>query len=471
MNIVFGTEGWRAVIAEHFTFDNVRAVAQAIAEHYQEAAGGQARLTMAVGYDTRFLSDRFARAVCEVFAANGIQSVVSDRAIPTCAVSRYVVAHHLACGIVITASHNPAIYNGIKVKEAFGGSATTDTVASIERRVGHHPIKRLPFEQAVEQRVVRTAEFLPLFLKGIRDAVDLKVIRQSRLKAVADAMHGTAGRLIEQLLAGGRCRVETIHAEADPLFGGHAPEPIAIHLQELAKTVRRRRAQVGVANDGDADRIGVIAANGLFLNPGQILCILLEHLIHSRKWQGTVVKTVSNTSMIDRMAHALGLPVREVPVGFKHIAKLMLEGEVLIGGEESGGIGIRGYLPERDGILMALLVMEAMAAQGRGVLEILKRLERRYGRWSYTRRDLAVPHEQVNRVFERLTANPPSRIAGVPVRERNTLDGVKLIDRQDNWLLFRRSGTEPIVRVYAESLTVAHANRLLEFGVQLVNTS
>ena len=470
MKIVFGTEGWRAVIAEQFTFDNLRAVAQAIAEHYQEV-GGQSRLTMAVGYDTRFLSDRFARAVCEVFAANGIQSIVSDRAIPTCAVSRYVVAHHLACGIVITASHNPAIYNGIKVKEAFGGSANTDTVASIERRVGQHPVKRLPFEQAVEQRVVRTAEFLPLFLKGIRDAVDLTRIRQSRLKAVVDAMHGTAGRLIEHLLAGGRCRVETIHADPDPLFGGHAPEPIAIHLQELAKTVRRRRAQVGLANDGDADRIGVIAPNGLFLNPGQVLCILLEHLINSRKWQGTVVKTVSNTSMIDRMGRELGLKVVEVPVGFKHIAKLMLEGGVLIGGEESGGIGVRGYLPERDGILMALLVMEALAAQGRGVLEILKRLERRYGRWSYTRRDLTVAHEQVNRVFERLTTNPPSRIAGVPVRERKTLDGVKLIDRQDNWLLFRRSGTEPIVRVYAESLTATHANRLLEFGVRLVNAS
>jgi alpha-D-glucose phosphate-specific phosphoglucomutase len=479
MNIVFGTEGWRALMAEEFTFENLRRVVQAVADHYLETAAGHAYrqagraapLTIAVGYDTRFLSDRFARAVCEVLAANGIRSVLSDRAIPTCAVSRYVVARHCQAGLVITASHNPAIYNGIKVKEAFGGSADTQTVASIERRIDGHPLKRLPFEQAVEQRLIRTAEFLPLFLKGIRDCVDLKTIRHSRLRAVVDAMHGTAGLLIEQLLAGGRCRIDTIHADADPRFGGHAPEPIALHLQELARTVRRRRAQVGLANDGDADRLGVLASSGAFINPGQVLCILLEHLISSRKWQGTVVKTVSNTSMINRMAQELGLKVVEVPVGFKHIAKLMLEGEVLIGGEESGGIGIRGYLPERDGILMALLVMEAMAAQGRGVLEILKRLERRYGHWSYTRRDLAVPHERVNRVFERLTTNPPSRIAGVPVRERNTLDGVKLIDRKDNWLLFRRSGTEPIVRVYAESLATAHANRLLEFGVQLVNAS
>ena len=471
MAIVFGTEGWRAIIAEEFTVENVCKVAQAIAAHFLTAATGHTPLTMAVGYDTRFLSDRFARAVCEVFAANGVHSVLSDRAVPTCAVSRYVVAHRFVSGIVITASHNPPIYNGIKVKEAFGGSAMSETVASIERRIGRQPMKRLAFAQGVEQRLIRVAEFLPTFEKGIRDYVDLKAIRQSRLKVMVDAMHGTADSLIERLVAGGRCQIETLHAQPDPLFGGHAPEPIAVHLQELARTLRRRRGDVGLATDGDADRIGVIAPNGQFLNPGQVLCILLEHLITSRPWRGAVVKTVSNTSMIDRMAQGLGLKLLEVPVGFKHIAKLMLEDDVLIGGEESGGIGIRGYLPERDGVLMGLLVLEAMAMQGRGILQILRRLERRFGRWVYVRKDLTVAPDQVNRVFERLRTNPPARIAGVPVRERRTLDGVKLIDREGNWLLFRRSGTEPIVRVYAESLAAKRADRLLGFGVQLVNSS
>lgn len=478
MKIVFGTEGWRAVMAEEFTFENVRAVAQAIAEHLLETsvprssvAGRGGPITVAVGYDVRFLSDRFARAICEVLAGNGITCVLSDKSVPTCAVSRYVVDKQCQIGIVLTASHNPPIYNGIKVKEAFGGSATADTVRSIEGRIGSQPPRRLAFEQGVEQRLIRSADFMPLFLKGIRDYVDLPMIRRSKMRAIIDSMYGTGGTIIQDLLAGGACKIETLHGVPDPRFGGHAPEPIAKHLQELAKTVKQKRAQVGLANDGDADRIGVIGPTGAFINPGQVLCVLLDHLISQRRWKGAVVKTVSNTSMIDRMAQALGLKLMETPVGFKHIAKLMLEGDVLIGGEESGGIGLRGYLPERDGILMALLTLEAMSAQGKGIQEILKRLERAYGKWVYTRRDLTVPHDRVNRVFEKLTTNPPTKIAGVPVRECKTLDGVKLIDRQDSWLLFRRSGTEPIVRVYAESQAAARSNQLLEFGVDLVNAA
>jgi len=318
--------------------------------------------------------------------------------------------------------------------------------------------------------LVRRADFLPDYLKGIRALVDLRMIRGSHLKAVVDSMHGVGGRLIEQLLRQGRCRVDTLHAERDPLFGGQAPEPIASHLKSLIATLRHHRWDVGLATDGDADRLGVVAPNGVFLNPGQVLCILAEHLILTRRWRGTIVKTVSNTSMIDRLAQAHGLAVVEVPVGFKHIAKLLLDGGVLIGGEESGGIGIRGYLPERDGILMGLLVLEAMAAQGCGILDLLRRLERRLGRWAYTRRDLTLSPERVARVFAKLQASPPTRIAGTTVREVKTLDGVKLIGRDESWLLFRRSGTEPIVRVYAESPVAARVTRLLDFGLQLIKT-
>ncbi len=466
MAIKFGTEGWRAVMTGEFTVENVRRVAQAIAEHFLSTAHSVAP-TLAVGYDVRAHSDEFAQAVCEVFTANGIKTILSNRSVPTCAVSRYVVDHRLSGGIVITASHNPSAYNGIKVKEAFGGSATAETVASIESRLGRTP-KRLSFAQAKKRRLVRRADFLPGFLAGIRAFIDLKSIRRSRVKALVDSMHGTGGRLIEQLLRGGRCRIETLHAEADPLFGGQAPEPIASHLRELAKTLKARRWDVGLATDGDADRLGVIAPNGAFLNPGQVLCILAEHLITTRKWTGTIVKTVSNTSMINRLAEAHGLRVVEVPVGFKHIAKLMLGGGVLIGGEESGGIGIHGYLPERDGIVMGLLVLEAMAVQGRGILDLLRRLERRLGRWAYARRDLTLSPAQVKRVFERLRRSPPAKIAGTEVSDVNTLDGVKLIGSDESWLLFRRSGTEPIVRVYAESPLASRVNRLLEFGVALV---
>ncbi len=472
MRITFGTEGWRAVMAEEFTADNVRMVTQAIAEHMREAAqspqGGRP-MTMAVGHDTRFLSPYFARAVCEVLAGNGIRTLLSDRATPTCAVSRYVVDRHLAAGMVVTASHNPPIYNGLKIKEAYGGSATSHTVASVERRIGASPVKRIPFEQAAHAgTITQTSDVLPCFLKGIRSFVDLAAIRRARLRILVDSMHGTADRLIETLLKGGRCRVDTLHAEPDPLFGGQAPEPIPSHLTALRAAVKRTGADVGIANDGDADRLGVIGPRGVWLNPGQVMCVLLLHLIATRKVTGAVVKTVSNTMMINRVAEALGLRLIEVPVGFKHIVKLMQEDEVVIGGEESGGIGLKGYLPERDGIVTGLLLLEALAVRRKTLSAIMAELEQKFGRWFYARRDLHLTMAQVDGLFKRLALSPPDALAGVPVATVNTLDGVKLIGRDDSWLLFRRSGTEPIVRIYAETPQKRRLTRLLNFGVSLI---
>ena len=467
MAIQFGTEGWRAIMAEEFTAANVAVVVQAIADHYRQTRGPAAP-NLVVGYDPRFLSDRFAQVVAEVFAGNGLRSVLSDRIVPTCAVSRYIVAHRLTAGVMITASHNPAVYNGLKIKEAFGGSASPETVASIERRLGKRPVHRLPLAQGLKQGLVRSANLLPDYLAGIKRAVNLSAIRRRRLSVVVDSMHGAGDDLTEQLLKGGSCRVETLHGARDPLFGGQAPEPIGSHLAELSKTVTRRKAHIGLATDGDADRIGVIGPDGSFVTPGKILCIIVEHLLKTRRWTGAVVKTISNTSMIDRLAQAHGLKLYETPVGFKHVAKLMLEDNVLAGGEESGGIGVQGYLPERDGIFLGLLVLEAMATQRRSLAELLKDLERRFGRWAYARRDLTVAPEQVERVFRRLTDQPPAEMAGVAIARVKTLDGVKLIGRDESWLLFRRSGTEPIVRVYAESPAAARVKGLLAFGVKLV---
>lgn len=464
--ITFGTEGWRAVIAEEFTAENVRLVSQAVADHLLAQRSSQPP-TLAVGYDTRFLSDYFARAVCEVFAGNGIRSVLTHRSIPTCAVSRYIVAKRLPAGIMVTASHNPAIYNGLKVKEAYGGSATSETVASIEGRLGQSPVKRVAFDDAVRSSTIERAAMLPTFLQGIRSSLDLASIRRSAFRVVVDSMHGAGGRLIEELLKGGKCRVETLHPNPDPLFGGQAPEPIASHLVELSRTVKRSKADVGIANDGDADRLGIIAPDGTWLNPGQVLCVLLMHLVNARGGKGAVVKTVSNTMMIDRMTGALGLRLIEVPVGFKHIAKLMLEDQILIGGEESGGIGVSGYLPERDGLFNGLLLLEAMAVRRQKLSVILRDLERRYGRWWYGRKDLYLSMAQVEALFSRLKGAPPSDLAGLPVAKVNTLDGVKLIGRDESWLLFRRSGTEPIVRIYAETPQKSRLLRLLAFGVRL----
>jgi alpha-D-glucose phosphate-specific phosphoglucomutase len=467
--IKFGTEGWRAIMAEEFTADNVRRVAQAVAEHILSVAG-DGGVAMAVGYDTRFLSEHFAVAVAEVFAANGIRTALSDRKVPTCALSRYVVEHQQASGIMITASHNPPLYNGVKIKEAFGGSAVPETVASVEQRLPGIAVKRLAYDEALSKGLITRVNMEPDYLAGLRRSVTLATIKRARLKVAVDSMHGAGDSLIERLLKGGRCRVTTLHAAPDPWFGGHAPEPIAKHLTELSRHVRATKSHLGIANDGDADRIGLVGPDGAFINPGMILCVLLEHLMTSRKWTGTVVKTVSNTSMIDRMTSALGLELIETAVGFKHIAKRMLDGNVIIGGEESGGIGVRGYLPERDGVFIGLLVLEAMAEQGKTFVEILRDLQRRYGRWSYDRRDLTVPLDRITRFFETVSKNPPTSLAGVPVAKVNTVDGIKLIDRDQSWLLFRRSGTEPIVRVYAESLSTKRIKALLDEGERLIQS-
>ncbi len=455
MPIKFGTEGWRAVMADTFTFANVRIVTQAIAETLK----GTRPNRLVVGYDTRFLSAEFARAVAEVLAGNGFQVVVSKTSVPTCAVSRYVVAKRLPTGIMVTASHNPPTYNGIKVKAAYGGSATGDAVAAIERRIGKTPPKR-------SDRGITQDDLMGLYLGGLRKFINLPAIRRWGGRVVVDSMHGTGGRIIEQLVLGGRCRVRTLRGEPDAWFGGQAPEPIASHLGPL-RSALQRGADVGIANDGDADRIGVIAPGGRWLNPGQVMCVLATHLVKSRQASGAIVKTVSNTMMIDRMTEALGLRLLEVPVGFKHVAKLMLEDDILIGGEESGGIGVKGYMPERDGILNGLLVLEAMAMQRTSLTALMADLERRYGRWAYGRQDLHLSLPQVDALFARLQRGGPTHVAGVPVARVNTLDGFKFIGRDDSWLLYRRSGTEPIVRIYAETPRPARLPALLAQGVRV----
>ena len=466
-SIKFGTEGWRGIMAEDFTTENVRRVTQAIAEHLLE--GAHPPLAVGVGYDTRFLSERFARSVCEVLAGNQIKAILSNRCVPTCAVSRFIVHKQLQAGIMITASHNPPIYNGVKVKEAFGGSATSQSVTSIERRIGRSQVESIPFEEASHQRWIVQDDLLGPYLQGIRAFVDLPAMRRSNLKVVVDSMYGAGERLIEGLLKGGRCRVETLHGDPDPRFGNQAPEPIASHLVELSRRVRLRHAAIGIANDGDADRLGIIDPTGKWLSPGQILCILLAHFVKTRKAKGAVVKTVSNTMMINRMTQKLGLRLIEVPVGFKHIAQLMIEGEILMGGEESGGIGITEYLPERDGVLNGLLVLEAMACRRASLTTLLEELERAYGQWTYGRQDLQLAPAQVETLFTRLQKNPPEKLSGVPVVRVDTRDGVKLMGADDRWLLFRRSGTEPIVRIYAETPHRKALAPLLELGVKLAS--
>ena len=470
MSIKFGTEGWRAIIAEEFTADNVRIVAQAIAEHYRAGSRG-GRPTLVVGYDTRFLSDHFARAVAEVLAGNGVRVLLSDRMVPTCAVSRYVKDARLPAGVMITASHNPAVYNGLKVKERYGGSATMVTVNALERRLGKTRPRVLPLEQARAKGLVVERDLMPTYLRGIRRFVDLDAITRRPLRIVADAMHGAAGTLIEQLLHGGRCRVETLRGTRDALFGGSAPEPVAKNLGGLIRRVRQSRAHAGIANDGDADRVAVISPSGQRLHSGILLCVMLQYLVERKGLRGAVATTISNTVMVKRMAKDLGLRVFEEPVGFKYLVKRMLEEDVLIGGEETGGIGLRGYLPERDGVLNGLFTLEAMAVQGRSLTDLVASLERRYGAWRSDLVNLHLSLPQVDRLFHRLKTWRPARVANLAVTGFKTLDGLKVLFEDDGWLLFRRSGTEPIVRVYAESLRRDRLAALIAAGTRLAQAA
>jgi phosphomannomutase len=459
VTIAFGTDGWRAVIADEYTFGNVERVAQALADYLDRtgADGG-----VVVGYDRRFLSERFAERAAEVIAASGRRTLLFDRAVPTPMVSFDVAESGHAAGVVITASHNPATFNGFKVKEPPGRSAAPATVRAIEALVGASEPRRAPID-AVE--IVAP----PAGYDGaIERLVDLERVRAADVTIVADPIHGTADRAFERFVGGGRARVVTIRADRDPLFGGVNPEPIAPNLGALSDAVRAEGALVGLATDGDADRLGAVDERGEFLTSQVVLAILVRHFAERRGERGAIVKTVSQSVILDRMASDLGLEVRETPIGFKYVADEILRGDVLIGGEESGGFGFRGFLPERDGVLAGLLLAEAVVAAGRTPSEIEAEIQHRYGPLFYDRRDLRVPPAEGLERVARIAAEAPDRLAGDTVAGVSTLDGTKLRLSDGSWLLLRQSGTEPALRVYSEATSPSKRDALLDAGVELV---
>ncbi len=468
--IKFGTEGWRALIAEAFTHDNVRIATQAIAEHYLKTFPNK-KLKAAVGYDTRFLGIAFAKTVCEVLAGNGIQCVLTDKSIPTPVISRTVVDLKLPFGLMVTASHNPHPYNGLKIKEAYGGSAFPATVKSVESFLGKTEVKSMSFDEAEAKKLITFEDMVTPYVAGIKSYINMPKVRKLKAKVLVDSMHGAGGTLIEQMLKGSQCSVETLRGNPDPYFGGTAPEPISKYLQGLQKAVKHQSADIGIANDGDADRLGIIDPKGRWLNPGQVMCVMIKHLVQTRKATGMIVKTLSNTMMINRLCDDLGLKLVEVPVGFKGIAELMINEDVMVGGEESGGIGLNGYLPERDGLVNGLLVLEAMAMSGQSLGELMSDLEKQYGRWYYGRHDLHLKADQVERLFDQLANNPPNKMAGMDIVRTSDMDGFKWVAADDSWLLFRRSGTEPIVRLYCETPKKSQLEELLNFGLKLIHSA
>jgi alpha-D-glucose phosphate-specific phosphoglucomutase len=468
--ISFGTDGWRAVIADTFTFDNVQLVAQAVAEAILEQHTSTTPPEIVIGFDTRFLSDRFAIDVARVMAGNGIIAWLSRADAPTPAISYNIKDKGAAAGVVITASHNPPRYNGFKLKASYGGSATAEECARVEAHLkqllasGTKP-KMIGYEDGQEQGIIRRFDPAWVYYQHLAELIDLDKISDAELKVVSDAMWGAGRGNLTAILSRTRTRIEEIRGALNPGFGGIHPEPIERHLHDLVAVVTQSRADVGLATDGDADRIGAVDARGRFVDPHHIFALVLRHLVENKKQRGEIVKTISTTFMIDNMAREYGLELHETPVGYNHIADLMMKRDILIGGEESGGISVRGHIPEGDGVLMGLLLLEVMAYARAPLHDIIADLQQKFGPAHYARNDVHLAQQVAKKeVVKRLQDAAPQHINGQSVTRINTLDGIKFYMADDSWLLVRPSGTEPVLRIYAEARTPTDVNALLTQG-------
>jgi len=466
MQIKFGTDGWRGVIARDFTFDNLSLVAQATMDYLNRDGSGDKGLV--IGYDRRFLSRDFARRVAEVAVGNGIRVRLTDNYAPTPAVSWAVRESGAGAGVMITASHNPPEYNGFKVKERFGGSARPSTTKMLEEIVAFNQandrrVVAAPFEEALGKGMIEVFDPCEGYFRQIGRYVDLDLIAKAAIPAVVDPMYGAGSGFLPRLLAG----IDEIHNGENPMFGGQPPEPIGEHLTELSALLRGGRYRVGLALDGDADRIGAVDEHGDFFSSHCIFTVILRHLIEHKGLRGGVVKTVSTTRMVDLLAQKYGLPLFETPIGFKHVCELMLAEDILMGGEESGGLGVKGHIPERDGILLGLLLLEAVAVSGKGLRQLLDETMDEIGRFSYRRIDRRIETAAKEQLVARLKADPPAEIDGRRVAAANFSDGFKFIFENGDWLLIRPSGTEPVLRLYSEAGTPEQVDRLLRAAAVL----
>jgi phosphomannomutase len=455
----FGTDGWRAIIADTFTFENVRIAAQATAQYM--AAVRDTERAVFIGYDGRFLSNRFARAAAEVFKGNGFRTLLMDRAYPTPYISFEVRRRKFAGGVVITASHNPATFNGFKVKAYFGGSATPAITAEIEKNLGRWPV-------LLSSEGIETVKPEGHYFEHFRTLVDWERLAKSGLKVIVDSMHGSGGRILQELLRDTTCTVETMRGDLDPLFGGINPEPMMPQLEPLAARVVETKSDIGLATDGDADRLGVVDESGRLITTLQILPLLLLHAYRNKGWRGSVARTFSQSQIVPRIAERLGLICHECPIGFKNIGEIMLAEQVLIGGEESGGIGLSRHLPERDGIFVNLLLLDLMATSGKTCTQLVEDMWREFGEFHFDRRDLHVPVSNGRAVVEFLRSSPPLSFAGRRVLRIETLDGSKVFLERDSWILFRQSGTEPLLRIYCEDPSGEGVREILAAGLKLV---
>lgn len=462
--IKFGTDGWRALIAREYTFENLERVAQAYSDYLSGNLGADGPGLVVVGYDRRFLSELFAQRVAEVLAGNNFSVSLFSEAAPTPLISWAVKELKAAGGVVITASHNPADFNGFKVKAPWGGSAAPETTSAVEKLVDANPPKRADLVAGTQTLLEPAIES---YKAQITSYIDLERLRKSTASVIVDPMHGAGGNWVESFLKDAELNVETIRAHRDPLFGGVNPEPIDSNLGPLKERVLERNALVGLATDGDADRVGAVNELGETMTMHDVVPLILLHLVRQRKMTGGVVQTFSQSVLLKRIAAAHNLKLFETAIGFKYIADLMLKDDILIGAEESGGIGVKGHIPERDGILNSLLFLEAIITAGKPPSEMMRDLHREFGEFHFGRRDLRVEMSVGQRLIERLAGAAPQEFAGFTVSGVETTDGTKLLFEDESWVLFRQSGTEPMLRIYSEATSVAKSEALLSAGEEL----
>jgi phosphomannomutase len=449
--IKFGTDGWRGVIGDDFTFEAVRRCAQGVAEFLRDRSPEPLGV---VGYDCRFGSEVFAEEVARVLAGNGVRSLLFDRPSPTQVASWTVIERRATGAAVVTASHNPYLFNGLKYKPETGSSAPTEVIVELERRINAVAPEAVG-RAASDDPLIERHDPRPAYWAQLRRMVDVDAIRGAGLRVLHECMHGSGYGYLTGLLDGGATRVTELHGDRNPFFGGVNPEPIPPNLGQALATMRAGGFDLCVATDGDADRVGIIDETGRFINQLQVYALLMRYLVETRGWRGPVVKSLNMTAMADRLGERYGVPVHEVPVGFKSIAPRMMETDAVLGGEESGGYAIRGHIPERDGLLCGLFFADMIVREGKPLSEILRALEAEIGVHAYARHDLHLPRDtyetQRRDVLGTLAANAPRVIAGVEVERVREEDGFKFVLRDGSWVMLRASGTEPLIRVYAEA--------------------
>ncbi|MDA0351594.1 MAG: phosphoglucomutase/phosphomannomutase family protein [Chloroflexi bacterium] len=471
--IRFGTDGWRAVIADDYTFDNVRAVSQAMADYLKRH--GETK-EVVIGYDTRFLSGSFAGAVAEVMVANDIPVALTSSFVPTPALSFAVRERGASAGVMITASHNPARWNGFKIKSAQGGTASPEVTSEIEQGIpgviAGDRVKYMPLGEAEAKGLVERIDAETSYLKAIRDFVDIDAIRDSSLNVLVDSMFGSAQGWTVAAIGEGAVHVREIRARRNPGFPGmRAPEPIAANLGESMQRIAEGGFDIGLSTDGDGDRFGLIDEQGRFITQLQTFALLVYYQLAVREQRGPIVRSVTMTRMVDKLGEHFGCEVYETPVGFKYLGPKMIETDALIAGEESGGSAVRGHIPERDGLLAGLFMLDFVARTGKKPSQLLEELYDLVGRHEYDRVDVTVRGDEKDAILKRVAEARPKKIAGLPVIGQDELDGFRFTLEGGWWLLLRFSGTEPLLRIYAEMPSMDQVQQALQDGQELAGVA